>query len=68
MKARVAKRIRYPCSPGRKRCPLDIGVLKGDARVVGKPLNGPPGEYDRKVEIEEIHYKIHETIQWNSLS
>ena len=51
MKARGAKRIRYPCSPGCKRCPLDIGVLKGDARAVGKPINGPPGKYGRKAEI-----------------
>ena len=42
----------YPAreSPGCKPCPFDIGILKGDARVVGKPLNGPPGKYGRKAE------------------
>jgi intein/homing endonuclease len=42
-----------PGSLSCKPCPLDIGNLKGVARVVGKPLNGPPGKYGRKAEIEE---------------
>ena len=40
-----------PRSPGCKRCPLDIGSLMGASRVVGKPLNGPPGKYVRKDEL-----------------
>ena len=38
------------CRLLRIRCPLDLGSLKGAARVEGKPLSGPPGEYGRKAE------------------
>ncbi len=50
MKAGVAKRIRYPCSPSRKRCPLGVASSKRACSVGAKALNGPPGEYARKSE------------------
>ena len=49
-KARVAKRIRYPCSPGRKRCPLSVAVYFWHRGAVAKALKGPPGDYGRKAE------------------
>ena len=42
-KARGAKRIRYPCSPGSKRCPLYVAHPTRVCSVVAKALNGPPG-------------------------
>ena len=39
-----------PRSPSCKLCPLGIGDLKRIFSAVGKPLNGPPGEYGRKAE------------------
>ena len=36
MKARVAKRIRYPCSPGCKHCSLNIVISSGDCSAVAK--------------------------------
>jgi len=49
-KAWVAKRIRYPRSPCRKRCVLDVGNLFFS--VAAKALSTPPGEYDRKVKTQ----------------
>lgn len=34
-KARGAKRIRYPCSPGRKRCPLGVAGFGSRCRREG---------------------------------
>jgi len=49
-KARVAKQIRYLCSPSRKRCPLTLASLL--AGVQANALSGPPGEYGRKAKTQ----------------
>ena len=50
-KARVAKGIRYPCSPSRKRWILNIACI--DPRgVIANALSIPPGEYARKGETQ----------------
>ena len=50
MKARGAKRIRYPCSPGSKHCSLNIGPSSGGFGAEGKLKSELPGKYSRKVE------------------
>ncbi len=50
MKARVAKGIRYPCSPGSKHCSLNIGTSSRGFSAVGKPKSELPGKYSRKTE------------------
>ena len=42
-KAGGAKRIRYPCSPSSKRCPLCVVYPTRVCSAVAKALNGPPG-------------------------
>ena len=51
MKPWVANGIRYPSSPGRKRCTLTFGgidPLRGKANA----LSVPPGEYGRKAKTQ----------------
>ncbi len=50
-KAGGSNRIRYPGSPSRKRCTLDMGGID-PSRVDANALNVPPGEYGRKVETQ----------------
>ena len=49
-KARGAKRIRYPSSPGRKRCELGVAYSSGICSIGVKMLSSPPGKYSRKAE------------------
>ena len=41
---------KYPVSPRCKRCPFGVTQSSRFCGAVAKVLNGPPGEYDRKVE------------------
>ena len=50
MKARGANRIRYPGSPGRKRCGLGVGPATSRPGAEAKALSPPPGKYGRKAE------------------
>ncbi len=43
-------RIRYPSSPGRKRCPLSVALATSHCGAVAKAINGPLGKYGRKTE------------------
>ena len=50
-KARVAKGIRYPCSPSRKRWKLGVACID-PSRAEANALSFPPGEYARKCETQ----------------
>ncbi len=49
-KARGANRIRYPSSPGCKRCELGVAYSSWICSVETKVLSSPPGKYSRKTE------------------
>ena len=50
MKARGAKRIRYPCSPSSKHCSLNISASSRGISAVEKSESELPGKYSRKAE------------------
>ena len=41
---------KYPSSPSRKRCELDVAYSLGMCSVGAKALSSPPGKYGRKAE------------------
>ena len=49
--ARGAKGIRYPCSPGSKRCTLGVRGID-PLRAGANALSVPPGEYGRKIKTQ----------------
>ena len=50
MKARVAKGIRYRCSPSSKHCTLNIGTSSRGFGAAGKPKSVLPWKYSRKAQ------------------
>jgi len=50
-KAWVANGIRYPSSPRRKRCILDVGSIDPSC-VAANALSMPPGKYGRKAKTQ----------------
>ncbi len=52
MKARGAKRIRYPCSPSSKHCTLNISTSSRGIGAEAKAKSVLPGKYSRKAETQ----------------